>query len=167
MKVSIYSPTHLGATITAMYLARIATEAYETVGFHTEGDDYEIYGGCGDRVVINPAVDLAVHVYDHWVEGADLYIPVVTNDYRSLRKVVGDDMDYVICVDGGEERALRVTDVKASLSVTNEQLLVIRYSPRIQRACDAGLLTYRTITDGGLVDACSVISTAITNRHTV
>ena len=171
MKLSIYSPTHLGATVTSMCLAVTLSYEYEWVGIHTEGDDIDIYGGfCsawGANVKVNPTENLPVHVYDHWVKGADHYIPVVGNDYRSLRKVVGDHADYAICVDS-LNRALTITDVQHVLGVSRDNLFVIRYSPAIQRACDAGLLTRKVSDEQGLWSTCHTLSEAlINNSHTV
>lgn len=168
MIVSVYSPTHVGATITSMCLAIAFTYKYENVGIHTEGLDIEIYGGfdnpTSDKITVNPRTTMPVHIYDHWVEGADYHIAVVDNSYRSLRKTVGDKIDYAICVDQ-PERALTTYDVQKCLGLSEDRLKVIRYSPAIQRACDAGLITRRMNDAEGMWSACFSIADEITNTQ--
>jgi hypothetical protein len=156
-----------------MCLAIAFTYKYENVGIHTAGMDIEIYGGFGnptsDKITINPTPheDISVHIYDYWSAGADYYIPVVDNSYRSLRRTVGEDMDYAICIDQ-PDRVLSVYDVQKCLGLSEDRLKIIRYSPAIQRACDAGLITRRMSDAEGMWSACFAIADEITNNsHTV
>ena len=170
MIVSVYSPTHVGATMTSMCLAVAFTRNYENVGVHTAGMDIEIYGGfTSDKITVNPTPheNIAVHIYDYWSPGADYYIPVVDNSYRSLRMIVGEDKDFAVCVDQ-PDRVLSVYDVQKCLGLPEDRLMIIRYSPAIQRACDAGLVTHRMSDAEGVWSACRSIADEITNnRHTV
>jgi hypothetical protein len=161
MKVSVHSPTHEGATIASLYLAHhLSTDGHD-VGIVMEDEDEAVtYGGFPERI---NSGESEITIVDHYDESADVFVVVTDASYRPLRRLITrqQKVDYVLVIDHSE-RALSIIDVMKSLGVKTENVFSYKYDPRIQRACDAGLLTSRFIRDaGGLWDATSAVIRSI------
>lgn len=158
MKVSIFSPVHAGATTTTFYVAHHLVDAgVQGVAVSPDNDDFVSVYGAGDLPdgvrLDHRDPKVAVMLYDHYVEDADVRVLVVDNSYRSLRKIVTGSWkyDFVLCA-YFDDRVLGHRDVMSVLNVDAGHYGSFSYDARVQRSMDAGLLASRLVRDGGLFD---------------